>query len=70
MWVVARYAHRVIVMSEGKIIADTTPRNLFGNRSLLESVGLRAPEIAVWSKNLLKQTVLSAKELLSCLEAG
>jgi len=69
MWVVARYAHRVIVMNEGKIIADTTPRALFTNQDLLDSAGLTAPEIATLTGRFLGGTLLSAAELENCLEA-
>jgi len=69
MWVVARYAQRVVVMDEGKVVADTTPRALFANPSLLESAGLTAPEVATLSNNFLAKTLLSATELAYCLEA-
>jgi ABC-type hemin transport system ATPase subunit len=69
MWVVARYAHRVVVMDEGRIIADTTPRALFANSSLLQSAGLTAPEIATLSHRFLGKTLLTAGELAHCLEA-
>jgi energy-coupling factor transport system ATP-binding protein len=69
MWVVARYAHRVLVMDNGKIVADTTPRALFSDTPLLASAGLIAPEIATLSTTFLSRTVLSARELQHCLEA-
>ncbi len=68
MWVVARYAHRVIVLNEGKIIADTTPRALFANSELLESAGLMAPETATLTNRFLGRTLLSASELEHCLD--
>jgi energy-coupling factor transport system ATP-binding protein len=68
MWVVARYAHRVVVMNGGTILADTTPRTLFADRSLLEAAGLTAPEIATLTTEFLGRTFLSEKELRSCLE--
>lgn len=69
MWVVARYAHRVVVLNGGKVVADTTPRALFANRPLLRSAGLAAPEIATLSDNFLGRTLLSARELQYCVEA-
>jgi len=68
MWVVAQYAHRVVVMDEGKIVADTTPRALFANPSLLESAGLMAPEIATLSNRFVGKTLLTVSELEYCLE--
>ena len=37
-------ADRVIVMNEGSVIADDTPRNVFSQVELLKSVGLTVPE--------------------------
>ncbi len=37
-------ADRVIVMNEGKIIADDTPQNVFSQVELLKGVGLTVPE--------------------------
>lgn len=68
MWVVARYAHRVVVMDGGRIVADTTPRGLFGNPPVLEAAGLLSPEIAAFSNSFLGKTLLSGKELEYCLE--
>ncbi len=70
MWVVANYAQRVVVMNRGKIIADTTPRGLFADSDILESAGLIAPEIATLSNRFLGKTLLSAREIEFCLEAG
>lgn len=37
-------AHRVVVMDEGKIIADDTPKKVFSQVELLRNVGLTVPE--------------------------
>ena len=37
-------ADRLIVMSDGKIIADDVPRKVFANVELLKSVGLTVPD--------------------------
>ena len=37
-------ADRVIVMHEGKVIADDTPRRVFSQVELLRSIGLAVPE--------------------------
>lgn len=68
MWVVARYADRVIVMDAGRIIADTTPRRLFSNSSFLETAGLTAPEIARLTHRFLGETILSHAEMQECLD--
>lgn len=41
---IARLADRLLVMSEGKIIASGTPREIFVQRDLMTSVGLDVPE--------------------------
>lgn len=42
----ARLATRMIVMSEGTVVATDTPRNLFAQRELMDSVHLGIPEAA------------------------
>ena len=42
----ARLASRLIVMSEGKVVADGTPREIFARGELMTSVGLDVPEAA------------------------
>lgn len=37
-------ADRVIVMDSGKIVADSTPKDIFGNIKLLKEVGLDVPQ--------------------------
>lgn len=37
-------ADRVIVMDDGNIVADSTPKNIFNNINLLKSVGLDVPQ--------------------------
>jgi len=42
----ARLADRLLVMSEGRLAADGTPREIFGRPELMRSVGLDVPEAA------------------------
>ncbi len=42
----ARLATRLLVFSEGKLIADGTPREIFGHPDLMASAGLNIPEAA------------------------
>ncbi|MBR5473159.1 MAG: energy-coupling factor transporter ATPase [Clostridia bacterium] len=48
-------ADRVIVMDDGKIVADSTPKQIFSNITLLKQVGLDVPQTT---------------ELLYCLKQG
>jgi energy-coupling factor transport system ATP-binding protein len=45
MELAARYADRVLVMSEGKIIADGKPRTIFSNNEVLKKSYLSPPQI-------------------------
>jgi len=40
---VTRYLDRLVLMDEGQILADDTPRNIFKNR-MFEDIGLRPPQ--------------------------
>ena len=42
----ARLASRLIVMSEGKIVAEGTPREIFARGEMMTSIGLDVPEAA------------------------
>ncbi len=42
----ARLASRLIVMSEGRIVAQGTPREIFAREELMTSIGLDVPEAA------------------------
>ena len=42
----ARLATRLIVMSEGKIVAEGTPREIFARENMMTSIGLDVPDAA------------------------
>ena len=42
----ARLAGRLIVMSEGRLVADGTPREIFAREEMMTSIGLGVPEAA------------------------
>ena len=42
----ARLASRLIVMSEGKIVAEGTPREIFSREKMMTSIGLDVPDSA------------------------
>ena len=42
----ARLATRLIVMSKGKLVATDTPRNIFSQVDMMQSIGLGVPEAA------------------------
>lgn len=67
MWVVAEYAHRVIILHEGGIIGNDTVRNIFAQEELLARASLNVPEM-VQLGHRLGVTTLSAKEFNFCLK--
>lgn len=62
MWVVAEYAHRAIVLNNGRIILQGTPREIFSNEDGLRDAHLKPPQI-IRMGNRLGKTVLSVPEL-------
>ncbi len=69
MWTVAEYAHRVIVLSKGKVLVDDWVREILSNEEILKGAFLRVPEIVRLS-NRLRRTLLSIDEFIFCLERG
>lgn len=54
---VAKVAHRIIVMENGKIILDGTPGKIFKQIEMLESVGLAVPQITYLVEKLRKKGI-------------
>lgn len=48
---------RIVVMEEGKIIIDDTPRNVFKNVEILKSIGLDVPQVTELAHELIKDGV-------------
>ena len=70
---VARYVDRIIVVNDGKILFDDTPKQVFQHYKELESVGLVAPQVTYVVKSLKEKgwdidttatTVEEAKEAI------
>ena len=70
---VAKYASRLIVMKEGSVFCDGTPKEVFEAYKELEQIGLAAPQVTYLSEVLRNAgvslpynatTLLEAKELL------
>ncbi|MFD2761932.1 energy-coupling factor ABC transporter ATP-binding protein [Lentibacillus juripiscarius] len=58
-------AERVIVMNEGKIWDEATPRGIFAKKEELQSIGLDVPFVAILSEELRKKGVPIANEALN-----
>lgn len=65
MWVVAEYAHRTLVIHEGKVALDGPTREILGKENLLNKFSVRPPHITEFSM-LLGKTILSVEEMLKC----
>lgn len=51
---VAELASRVILLADGRIAADGSPREVFGCRDLIEEIGLGLPQIAELTDRLIE----------------
>ena len=67
MWVVAEYAHRAVVVRDGKIFLQGTVREVFAEEDELHDAALRAPHI-VSLGNALGYPVLSVEEIIEVTE--
>ena len=54
MQLVCEWAQRIIVLSQGKIIADGTRDEIFGNEEAVRRAGIRPPEIFTMGQALDK----------------
>ena len=67
---VAEYVDRIIVMNEGKIMLDGTPREVFKHTQGLEEVGLAAPEVSYILRDLKKRGLDVATDAITISEAA
>lgn len=64
MQLVADWADRVIVMNEGRVIFDNTPRELFKNKEVLKKANLVPPQIVELCHEVhMKEIALSIDEI-------
>lgn len=54
MQLVSEWAERIIVLYKGNVIADGNRNEIFGNKDVIETVGIRPPEIFSMGKELHK----------------
>ncbi len=69
MWVAAEYAHRVVVLKDGRIFLDGTPREIFSQEGKLTQASLSPPHLIRLS-NRLGKTMLTAEEMVHCTITG
>jgi energy-coupling factor transport system ATP-binding protein len=68
--IAARYAHRVIVLSEGRVLAAGTPAEVFADVDMLSRAKLHPPVAAALARALGLPPVSSIEELARLLGAG
>jgi cobalt transport protein ATP-binding subunit len=69
MWVVAEYAHRAVVIRDGKVALQGTVREVFAEEDELRDASLRPPHVVSFS-NSMGYPVLSVEEMLKVTEGG
>ena len=73
---IAEYCNRVIVLNNGKILYDTTPRELFKDVKALENTGLTPPHTAKIASLLADKGIafsdlpLTAEEFVNAIKRG
>jgi len=67
MWAAASHAHRVVLMHEGRVLADLPARELFGRDDLLAEASLRAPEIVQLGRAFCGGVFLTPEEMVGCV---
>ena len=63
---VAKYVERVIVMAQGEIIKDGTPREIFSDYAVMEKAHIQPPQVFSLARSLASYGV--QKDLLNPLE--
>ncbi|MBI2877704.1 MAG: ABC transporter ATP-binding protein, partial [Candidatus Tectomicrobia bacterium] len=68
-WVIAEYAHRAVVMAQGRILADGPLREIFDREGLLREACFQLPAVTAWGREL-GFVPLSLEEFLDCCTLG
>ena len=67
LWLVSHYAHRVVVMNNGKIIRDGKTREVLSDVDGLRQASLREPQMVAFGRVLGDFAFLSPEECASCI---
>jgi len=70
VWVAAQYAHRIALMTEGRILADDGARRVFGMDEALSAARVAPPQITRIGKQAFGKVFLSVDEMLGCFNSG
>ena len=66
---VARYADRLIVMNQSKLVYDDTTKNVFRHYKELESMGLSAPQVTYIAHSLRERGMDIPEDIMTVEEA-
>lgn len=66
---VANYAERILVMDQGRILFDQSPKEVFSHRKELEDIGLGVPQVTYFMQELKKKGFLVAADVTTVSEA-
>ena len=67
---VARYAQRVIVMAEGRVIGDDTPAQIFSNESVMKQAHVQPPQVYAVVNELRREGQSIPEEAYTCSQAA
>lgn len=67
---VARYVERIVVMNQGKVMMDDTPKEVFKRYKELEEIGLAAPQVTYIMEELKKKGLSVDTTVLTVEDAG
>ncbi|TFG30523.1 ATP-binding cassette domain-containing protein [Candidatus Thorarchaeota archaeon] len=74
MDLVAQYADRLIVMAEGRILADGPKRQIFDMKDELDKAFLKPPQVTQLSQLLrdygIRENLVTVEELANCFKSG
>ena len=66
---VAKYVDRILVMNQGELLYDDTPKVIFGHYKELEKIGLAAPQIT-YIMNMLKKKGMDVDVTATTVDEG
>ncbi len=67
---VAKYVNRIMVMNQGELLYDDTPKNVFAHYKELEEVGLAAPQVTYLMAELKKHGMNVSSDVTTVEEAA
>jgi len=70
VWVAAEYAHRTVLMTGGRILADGPTRRVFGMEEELIETRVVPPQVTQIGRRAFGEVFLGVDEMLGCIKRG